>query len=380
MKRIYFDNAATTPLAEEVIETMAYAMRDLFGNPSSIYTEGRTARAAIEQARKQIAQCIGASIGEVFFTSGGTESNNMALKCAVRDLGVERIISSPIEHHCVLHSLDSLERLGQIEREEVRLDSQGHPDMEQLEQLLKNSRKKTLASLMHSNNEVGAMIGLQEVAELCREHGALFHSDTVQTMGYYPIDVSRTPASFLSGSAHKFYGPKGAGFIYINSDNIIRPYIDGGGQERNMRAGTENIYGILGLAKALQLACDKLEERRSKVTDVRNYMKARLEANFDNIQFNGDPENGHYKLLSVAFPPSEKADLLLLSLDIAGVSVSGGSACSSGADAGSHVIEALKGDPQRKTIRFSFSHNNTREEVDFVIARLKEILPAGAGA
>lgn len=380
MKRIYFDNAATTPLAEEVIETMAYAMRDLFGNPSSIYTEGRTARAAIEQARKQIAQCIGASIGEVFFTSGGTESNNMALKCAVRDLGVERIISSPIEHHCVLHSLDSLERLGQIEREEVRLDSQGHPDMEQLEQLLKNSRKKTLASLMHSNNEVGAMIGLQEVAELCREHGALFHSDTVQTMGYYPIDVSRTPASFLSGSAHKFYGPKGTGFIYINSDNIIRPYIDGGGQERNMRAGTENIYGILGLAKALQLACDKLEERRSKVTDVRNYMKARLEASFDNIQFNGDPENGHYKLLSVAFPPSEKADLLLLSLDIAGVSVSGGSACSSGADAGSHVIEALKGDPQRKTIRFSFSHNNTREEVDFVIARLKEILPVGAGA
>lgn len=380
MKRIYFDNAATTPLAEEVIETMAYAMSDLFGNPSSIYTEGRTARAAIEQARKQIAQCIGASIGEVFFTSGGTESNNMALKCAVRDLGVERIISSPIEHHCVLHSLDSLERLGQIEREEVRLDSQGHPDMEQLEQLLKNSRKKTLASLMHSNNEVGAMIGLQEVAELCREHGALFHSDTVQTMGYYPIDVSRTPASFLSGSAHKFYGPKGTGFIYINSDNIIRPYIDGGGQERNMRAGTENIYGILGLAKALQLACDKLEERRSKVTDVRNYMKAQLEASFDNIQFNGDPENGHYKLLSVAFPPSEKADLLLLSLDIAGVSVSGGSACSSGADAGSHVIEALKGDPQRKTIRFSFSHNNTREEVDFVIARLKEILPAGAGA
>lgn len=377
MKRIYFDNAATTPLAEEVIETMADAMRDLFGNPSSIYTEGRTARAAIEQARKQIAQCIGASIGEVFFTSGGTESNNMALKCAVRDLGVERIISSPIEHHCVLHSLDSLERLGQVEREEVRLDSQGHPDMEQLEQLLKNSRKKTLASLMHSNNEVGAMIGLQEVAELCREHGALFHSDTVQTMGYYPIDVSQTPVSFLSGSAHKFYGPKGAGFIYINSDNIIRPYIDGGGQERNMRAGTENIYGILGLAKALQLACDKLEERRSKVTDVRNYMKARLEASFDNLHFNGDPENGHYKLLSVAFPPSPRADLLLLNLDIAGVSVSGGSACSSGADAGSHVIEALKGDPQRKTIRFSFSHNNTREEVDFVIARLKEILPVG---
>lgn len=377
MKRIYFDNAATTPLAEEVIETMAKAMRENFGNPSSIYAEGRAARAAIEQARKEVAHRLGASIGEVFFTSGGTESNNMALKCAVRDLGVERIISSPIEHHCVLHSLDSLERFGQIERREVRLDAQGHPDMEHLEELLKSSDKKTMVSLMHSNNEIGAMIDLQEAGALCREHGVLFHSDTVQTIGYYPIDVSKTPISFLSGSAHKFYGPKGVGFIYINGDNIIKPYVDGGAQERNMRGGTENIYGILGLAKALSLAFDNLKERRRKVTEVRDYMKAQLEANFDNLQFNGDPENGHYKVLSVAFPPSAKADLLLLSLDIAGVSVSGGSACSSGADAGSHVIEALKGDPDRKTIRFSFSHNNTREEVDQVVAKLKEILPVG---
>ncbi|MCO6477775.1 MAG: cysteine desulfurase [Phaeodactylibacter sp.] len=377
MKRIYFDNAATTPLAEEVVETMAKAMRENFGNPSSIYAEGRAARAAIEQARKEVAHYLGASIGEVFFTSCGTESNNMALKCAVRDLGVERIISSPIEHHCVLHSLDSLERFGQIERREVRLDAQGHPDMEHLEELLKSSKKKTMVSLMHSNNEIGAMIDLREVGALCREHGALFHSDTVQTIGYYPIDVSKTPISFLSGSAHKFYGPKGVGFIYINGDNIIKPYVDGGAQERNMRGGTENIYGILGLAKALSLAFDNLKERRRKVTEVRDYMKAQLEANFDNLQFNGDPENGHYKVLSVAFPPSAKADLLLLSLDIAGVSVSGGSACSSGADAGSHVIEALKGDPDRKTIRFSFSHNNTREEVDQVVAKLKEILPVG---
>ena len=375
MKRIYFDNAATTPLAEEVIETMAQAMRDNFGNPSSIYSEGRTARAAIEQARKQVAHYLGASIGEIFFTSGGTESNNMALKCAVRDLGVARFISSPIEHHCILHSLDSLERLGQIEREEVKLDAQGHPDLSHLEQLLKSSTKKTMVSLMHSNNEVGAMIDLQEVGELCRENGALFHSDTVQTIGYYPIDVSKTPISFLSGSAHKFYGPKGVGFIYINGDNIIKPYVDGGAQERNMRGGTENIYGILGLAKAMQLAYENLEDHRRQATDVRNYMKAQLEASFNNLQFNGDPENGHYKVLSVAFPPSDKADLLLLSLDIAGVSVSGGSACSSGADAGSHVIEGLKGDPDRKTIRFSFSHNNTREEVDFVVGKLKEILP-----
>ncbi|MCB0548432.1 MAG: cysteine desulfurase [Phaeodactylibacter sp.] len=379
MKRIYFDNAATTPLADEVIETMARAMRDNFGNPSSIYAEGRTARAAIEQARKQVAHYLGASIGEVFFTSCGTESNNMALKCAVRDLGVQRILSSPIEHHCVLHSLDSLERLGQVEREAVKMDAHGRPVLSHLEQLLKSSDKKTMVSLMHSNNEIGAMIDLQEVGELCREHGALFHTDTVQTIGYYPIDVSKTPISFLSGSAHKFYGPKGVGFIYINGNNIIKPYLDGGAQERNMRGGTENIYGILGLAKAMQLAYDNLEERRQKVTDVRNYMKAQLEAHFDNLQFNGDPENGHYKLLSVAFPPSDKADLLLLNLDIAGVSVSGGSACSSGADAGSHVIEALKGDPGRKTIRFSFSHNNTREEVDEVVAKLKEILPVGVG-
>ncbi len=330
MERIYFDNAATTPLAEEVIETMARAMRETFGNPSSIYAEGRAARAAIERARKQVAQYLGASIGEVFFTSGGTESNNMALKCAVRDLGVERIISSPIEHHCVLHSLDSLERLRQVERLEVKLGAQGHPDMEHLEQLLKSSDKKTMVSLMHSNNEIGAMIDLQEIGELCREHGALFHSDTVQTMGYYPIDVSKTPISFLSGSAHKFYGPKGVGFIYINGDNIIKPYVDGGSQERNMRGGTENIYGILGLAKALSLSYDKLEERRRQVSDLRGYMKAQLEANFDKLQFNGDPENGHYKLLSVAFPPSDKADLLLLSLDIAGASVSGGSACPAG--------------------------------------------------
>lgn len=362
-----------------MIETMARAMRDNFGNPSSIYAEGRTARAAIEQARKQVAHYLGASIGEVFFTSCGTESNNMALKCAVRDLGVQRILSSPIEHHCVLHSLDSLERLGQVEREAVKMDAHGRPVLSHLEQLLKSSDKKTMVSLMHSNNEIGAMIDLQEVGELCREHGALFHTDTVQTIGYYPIDVSKTPISFLSGSAHKFYGPKGVGFIYINGNNIIKPYLDGGAQERNMRGGTENIYGILGLAKAMQLAYDNLEERRQKVTDVRNYMKAQLEAHFDNLQFNGDPENGHYKLLSVAFPPSDKADLLLLNLDIAGVSVSGGSACSSGADAGSHVIEALKGDPGRKTIRFSFSHNNTREEVDEVVAKLKEILPVGVG-
>ena len=374
MKRIYFDNAATTPILPEVIEVMAQAMRDNFGNPSSIYAEGRTARAAIEQARKQVAQCLGASIGEVFFTSGGTESNNMALKCAVRDLGVQRIISSPIEHHCVLHSLDTLRRLGQVEVARLRLGPAGQPDMAQLAELLQASKAKTLVSLMHANNEIGTMIDLQAVGELCHEHGALFHSDTVQTMGYYPIDVSKTPINFLSGSAHKFHGPKGVGFIYINSSNIIKPFVDGGSQERNMRGGTENIYGILGLAKALSQAYRELEARRTQITAVRDYMRQQLDANFNHLHYNGDPGQGHYKLLSIAFPPSPRADLLLLNLDIAGISASGGSACSSGADAGSHVIAALSGGDTRKTIRFSFSHHNTLEEVEVVIGKLREAI------
>lgn len=374
MSRIYFDNAATTPMEPEVIELMAEAMREKFGNPSSIHAEGRAARAAIEQARKEVAHCLGASIGEIFFTSGGTESNNMALKNAVRDLGVRRIISSPIEHHCVLHSLETLQGQGQVEVAHVRLDEKGRVDMGHLEALLQAGGPKTMVSLMHSNNEIGTMIGLDEVGALCRQHGALFHSDTVQTIGYYPIDVSKTPISFLAGAAHKFHGPKGVGFIYINGDNIIRPFLDGGSQERNMRGGTENIYGILGLAKALSLACGKLEARRAQTQSVRDYLRLQLDAHFDNLQYNGDPDKGHYKLLSVAFPPSPKADLLLLNLDIAGISASGGSACSSGADAGSHVIAALNGDPDRRTIRFSFSHHNTKEEVDVVVGKLKEIL------
>jgi cysteine desulfurase len=374
MKRIYFDNAATTPIEPEVVELMAQALRENFGNPSSIYAEGRTARAAIEQARKQVAHCLGASIGEIFFTSGGTESNNMALKCAVRDLGVQRIISSPIEHHCVLHSLDSLQKEGRVEVAMLPLGPGGRVDMAHLAELLQASSAKTLVSLMHANNEIGTMIDLQAVGELCREHGALFHSDTVQTMGYYPIDVSKTPISFLSGSAHKFHGPKGVGFIYINGDNIIKPFVDGGSQERNMRGGTENIYGILGLAKALSMAYGQMEERRARITAVRDYLYQQLDAHFSDLHYNGDLEGGHYKILSVAFPPSPRADLLLLNLDIAGISASGGSACSSGADAGSHVIAALGGDEARKTIRFSFSHHNTLEEVNVVVQKLREVV------
>ncbi len=373
--RIFFDNAATTPLNEEVLAVMIDIMRHNNGNPSSIHAEGRKARAAVEQARKQVAKLLNASIGEIFFTSGGTEANNMALKCAVRDLGVQRIISSPIEHHCILHTLEALEVNNSVHVDYVHLDEKGSVEVAHLEELLQDTSKKTLVSLMHANNEIGTMIDLDVISQLCEQYDALFHSDTVQTMGYYPIDVSKTKINFLAGAAHKFHGPKGVGFIYINGNNIIKPFIDGGAQERNMRGGTENIYGIIGLAKALELAYNNLEERRLHIQSVRYYLKDQLETHFEDLQFNGDVENGHYKLLSVSFPPSPKNEMLLFNLDIAGISVSGGSACSSGADQGSHVIAALHKDSDRTTIRFSLSHLNTKEEVDVVIEKMKAVLP-----
>lgn len=375
--RVFFDNAATTPLSAEVVQVMLEAMQENNGNPSSIHAEGRKARAAIEQARKQVAKCLNASIGEIFFTSGGTESNNMALKCAVRDLGVQRIITSPIEHHCILHSLETLHDNAGVEIAFVNLDPTGKPDMTHLEKLLEQQPdKKTLVSLMHSNNEIGVMIDLDQTAALCQQYGAYFHSDTVQTMGYFPMDVSKTRINFLAGSAHKFYGPKGVGFVYINSDNIVKPFIDGGAQERNMRGGTENIYGIVGLAKALELAYENLPAWRTHTTQIRDYLKQQLEANFDGIRFNGDPTHGHYKVLSVSFPPSPKSDMLLFNLDIAGISVSGGSACSSGSNVASHVIAALNKDSDYTTIRFSMSHLNTKAEVDYTIEKMRAIIPA----
>jgi len=376
--RIYFDNAATTPVAPEVLKVMTEALSEYYGNPSSIHAEGRKSRAAIEQARKTVAGLLGASIGEVFFTSCGTESNNMILRGSVKHLGVERIISTRTEHHAVLHPLEKLAREGVAEVAYLPQDEKGRMDMQELKGALAASGKKTLVSLMHANNEVGTMIDLDEISGICREHGALFHSDTTQTIGYFPIDLSETKINFITGSAHKFYGPKGVGFVYIKGDNILKPYIDGGAQERNMRAGTENIAGILGLAKAMEMAYDNLEKRRKKVMEVRNYMIDQLQANFDDIYFNGDWDGlTHYKILSVSFPPSEKSEMLLLNLDIAGISVSGGSACSSGADQGSHVLNALLGDSPRKTIRFSFSHHNTKEEVDAVVNKLKEMIPVG---
>lgn len=375
MKRIYFDYAATTPIDKAVMEHMAEAMKTYIGNPSSIHAEGRQARAAIERARKSVANLLGASIGEIFFTSGGTEANNMILKCSVKDLGVRRIITSRMEHHAVLHPVEHLGHDQKVEVVYLNQDEKGCFDLEELRGILAKSDDKTLVSLMHANNEIGTMIDLEAIGELCAEYGALFHSDTTQTIGYFPIDLSKSKIHFLTGSGHKFYGPKGVGFAYINGHNILKPFIDGGAQERNMRAGTENIYGILGLSKALELAYESMDERKAQTQKVQQYLKSKLLAEFDDVQFNGDIDGlCHYKILSVSFPLSEKSDLLLLSLDIEGISVSGGSACSSGADQGSHVLRAINGDSQRKTVRLSFSHHSTIEEIDYLIAKLKEIL------
>ncbi|MBI5915757.1 MAG: cysteine desulfurase [Bacteroidetes bacterium] len=373
--RIYLDNAATTPLREEVIETMTSVMRQQYGNPSSIHADGRAMRAIVEEARKKTARLIGASIGEIFFTSGGTESNNMAIKCAVRDLGVQRIISSPLEHHCVLHSLEAVEHQGVV-IELLRVDERGRIDYEQLEELLQNGLgTKTLVSLMYANNEFGTLNDLERISKLCENYGALFHSDTVQTMGHFPINVSKLKIHFLSCGAHKFHGPKGAGFIYINNEAQLKPFIDGGGQERNMRGGTENVYGIAGLARALELAYGQMEEYRQHIEDLRSYFMEQLLENVEDIRFNGDYD-GHYlyTVLSVSFPASPKSELLLLHLDIAGISASGGSACSSGAEAGSHVLKAINADPARKSIRFSFSHLNTKDEIDVVVEKLKAVV------
>lgn len=379
-RRVYLDNAATTPIRPEVLEAMMPYLTSHFGNPSSIHHDGRTTRAAIESARKIVAGWIGASTGEIFFTSGGTESNNMAIKCAVSDLGVKRIITTLAEHHCVKHSVEHLKNQKAVNVELVQVNQYGLPDLEQLESILASSNEPTLATLMHANNEVGSMLDLKRVSDLCRQHGAWLHSDTVQTVGHFPVNVQKTPVDFLSGAAHKFYGPKGIGFIYINSRCRIHPFIDGGSQERNMRAGTENLSGIVGLAKAIQLAYTELEEDQAYISSIKEYMREQLKATCPDIQFNGHPTNCLYTVLNVSFPPGPQTELMVMSLDIAGVSASGGSACSSGAETQSHVLEAMGHSIDRKAVRFSFSRLTTKDDIDFAMEQIAGILAGGTHA
>lgn len=379
-RRVYLDNAATTPIRQEVLDAMMPYLTSNFGNPSSIHHEGRTTRAAIESARKIVAGLIGASTGEIFFTSGGTESNNMAIKCAVTDLGVKRIITSPAEHHCVKNSVEHLKDLNMVSVDLVRINQYGIPDFTHLEELLASSETPTLVSLMHANNELGSMLDLTALSTLCKKYGAWLHSDTVQTVGHYHINVQQTQVDFLSGAAHKFYGPKGIGFIYINSRCHIHPFIDGGSQERNMRAGTENLSGIVGLAKAMQLAYTELEEDVAYISGLKAYMKDRINEICPEVYFNGHPAQSLYTVLNVSFPPGPYAELMIMSLDIAGVSASGGSACSSGAESQSHVLNAIEHPTNRKAVRFSLSRNTTKEDIDYTLEKLAGILSPGIHA
>ncbi|WP_159637391.1 cysteine desulfurase family protein [Sphingobacterium composti] len=371
---IYLDNAATTPLDSEVIDVMVATMQNEFGNPSSIHSHGRQAKTIVEKARKTIANLLHASPAEIFFTSGGTEADNMAIVRSIEAYGITQAITSPLEHHAVLHTLEELAKNGKIHLDLLQVDKGGNVDLVQLEELLaKNPR--SLVSLMHANNEIGNLTDIKRVSELCQQYNAIFHSDTVQTMGHYPHNLSELKIDFITGAGHKFHGPKGVGFLYINANNKIRPLIFGGAQERNMRGGTENVYGIVGLAKALEIAYRDMEEHQSYIQGLKSYMIEELRKAIPSVEFNGniEPTQSLYTVLNVSLPCTDMSDMLLFNLDIAGISASGGSACSSGSEIGSHVLRSINTDSDRPSVRFSFSKQNTKEEIDKVVAKLKEI-------
>ncbi len=377
MNRIYFDNAATTSLDPEVLEVMMPFLSEKFGNPSSVYSYGRETKIAIENARKSVARILNAHPGEIFFTSGGTESTNTAINAAIRDLGCRHIITSPIEHHATLHTVEYLAHTGQAKLSFVKLTENGHIDLADLEALLAGSEERSLVTLMHANNEIGNLLNIEAVGNICEKYNAIFHSDTVQTVGHYPFDLRKLKVHFINGAAHKFHGPKGIGILYVNESIQIKPYINGGSQERNMRAGTENIYGIVGFAKALELATTRYEQDSMLIKELKLYMAEKLKENFPTLVFNGDTfGNSLYTVLNVSFPLTDRSELLLFNMDMNGICVSGGSACTSGANSVSHVIKALHNGTASGSvpIRFSFCRHNTKEQVHQVIEKLKELI------
>lgn len=369
--RVYLDNAATTPMAPEVVAAMSDVLLNHFGNPSSTHSYGRSSKALLETARRNIAQHLNCSSSELFFTSGGTEADNLACHIAVQELGVKRIISTSIEHHAVGHTVEMYRDRYNVHLHNLSLDAQGHIDLSELDALLKDPIP-TLVSLMHANNEIATLIPLSQIAQLCRSYGAYFHSDTVQTMGHYAFDLKALDVDFITCAAHKFHGPKGIGFLYVNKRIKMAPMILGGSQERGFRGGTENLAGIVGLSKAFDLAYEDLQGHQSYVQGLKSYMMGRLKDHFSDISFHGDttPEGSLYTVLNVCFPPTEKASMLLFTLDLKGVAVSGGSACTSGAAKGSHVLEGIGADMTRPNVRFSFSRYTTREEIDFALEQV----------
>ncbi|MFP2995045.1 cysteine desulfurase family protein [Spongiivirga sp. MCCC 1A20706] len=377
MMNVYLDNAATTQVRPEVIEKMQEALASTFGNPSSTHSYGRSSKTIIETARKSIASYLNAKPQEIIFTSGGTEADNMVLRCAVRDLGIKTIITSEVEHHAVLHTAEELASEYGIALRFVELKDCGTPDSAHLETLLKADSSKKLVSLMHVNNEVGNMIDIDAIATLCKEHGALFHSDTVQSIGHYKIDVEKTAVDFMAVAAHKFHGPKGIGFAFIRQDSGIKPLIFGGEQERGYRAGTESVHNIVGLAEAMKFSYDHLDEEKKYVSDLKQYFITQLKKELPGCSFNGNSEDfdkSTYTLVNVNLPvPENKSLMLLFHLDIKGIACSKGSACQSGSSLGSHVLNKILSaeELKRPSVRFSFSKYNTKEELDYVIKELK---------
>ena len=374
--KVYLDNAATTAMDDRVIEAMIPFMRNHYGNPSSVHSFGREVRTAIERSRKKVAELLNVTPAEIFFTSGGTEADNTALVCGIESHGITHAITSPLEHHAVLHTLEVCEKKGHIKLSILDVNEKGELDMNQLEELLKTN-PKSLVSLMHANNEIGNLNDLNHIGSLAKEYGAFFHSDTVQTMGHYVHDLKSLPVDAIVAGGHKFHGPKGSGFLYVKKDKKIHPLIHGGAQERNMRGGTENVIGIIGIAKALEIAYEDMAEHKLHVESIKKHFIESLTKEIPGVGFNGlsaDMDKSLYTVLSVSLPPSEaNSGMLLFNLDLEGVSASGGSACSSGATVGSHVLRAINHTPERDAVRFSFSRFNTIEEVDYTVGKLKEL-------
>jgi cysteine desulfurase len=379
MSPIYFDNAATTPIRNEVIDVMTSVLKNNFGNASSSHSFGRSSKSLIEKHRKDIAAYFKVSPAEIIFTSGGTEADNLVLRSAVRDLGVKTFITTKIEHHAILHTLDQLSKEYEIEVLFVNLDSDGEVDYNHLEKLLATNHN-VLVSLMHVNNEIGNLLDIKRVADLCKTHKALFHSDTVQSVGHYPLDLNEIQIDFLAASSHKFHGPKGVGFCFIRKNSGLQPLIFGGEQERGYRAGTESVHNIAGLAEALKLAYVNLETESAYVEGIKSYFINSLKAKMPNVSFNGnsgDLEKSTYTSVNVCFPVApEKGAMFLFQLDLKGIACSKGSACQSGSSQNSHVLSEIlsKEDLLKPSIRFSFSIYNTKDEVDYVVNSLKELV------
>jgi len=373
--RVYLDNAATTALDPLVLEAMMPYLTDHFGNASSIHGHGRETRSAIEIARKKIADLLNTTAAEIFFTSGGTEADNTAIVGAVEKHNIKHIITSRLEHHAVLHTVQYLKKLNRVSVHYVEVNEQGVIDLVHLESLLKEF-PNAFVTLMHGNNEIGNILDLKKVGELCQNHKALFHSDTVQTIGHYPLHLYSLPIDFIAGSAHKFHGPKGIGLLYLKSGSAIYPYMHGGAQERNMRGGTENTAAIVGMAKALELAYQRMNEDRAHITGLKKYMIDELNK-IPGLLFNGesaDLDSSLIHVLNVSLPPSENNEMLVMNLDIAKISASAGSACTSGTNIGSHVLEAIGAKDDWGYVRFSFGRYNTKDEIDYCIKTLVKSL------